>query len=94
MVAKKKSPELVVDHNLSSKQLYIENNIKKETYAIRKASDIQWKKVDKSIIKTSTTKSIGEEYLNHHLRQKFPSFLKRSSNKSKGQITYSCKLSN
>ena len=51
---------------------------------------MQWKKVT---INTTAIKGNSDEYLNYYLRMNFPSFLKRSSNKTQGHITYSCKLS-
>ena len=47
----------------------------------------------KTIINTTAIKGKIDEYLNHYLQKNFPSYLKQSSNKSKGQITYSYKLS-
>ena len=49
---------------------------KKKKYAVRKVNDIQWKKVTKTKINTTSIKGNSDEYLNHYLRMNFPSFLK------------------
>ena len=57
--------------------------MKNRKYAVRKTDDIQWKKVEETIINTTAIKGKSDEYLNHYLQTKFPSYLKQSSNKSK-----------
>ena len=71
----------------------IQKQLKKKKYAVRKTKNIKWETVEKTIINTAPIMGKIDEYLNHYLRNHFPAYMKRSSNKSKGLSTYSCKLS-
>ena len=65
----------------------------KKKYSNRKRrKNIIWKNVEKKVINTATTMNIAEEYLSDYLRTNFPSFLKRSIDKSSGETRYDCKL--
>ena len=48
--------------------------------------------VQKKVINTSTSIDIAEEYLSDYLQTNYPSFLKRSIDKSTGVTRYDCKL--
>ena len=58
IVSEKEQSQIEVDQDDSSKQVYMGIKTKKKTYSIRKAKNIQWKKVDKLIINTITNKSM------------------------------------
>ena len=59
----------------------------------KRRTSITWKNVQKQVINTSSSIDIAEEYLSDYLRTNFPSFLKRSVDKSNDMIRYECKLS-
>ena len=92
-VTEKQPNEREVRSNISVTKTIIHKPRKKRQSYVRKTNSIQWKNVEKTIINTTPIKNKSDEYLNHYLQKNFPSFLKRASNKSTGEITYNCKLS-
>ena len=92
-VKQKPPDEIEVHPNISVQKSIPNPQRKKRKYVVRKTSNIEWKQVQKTIINTTPVKSKSDEYLNHYLRKNFPSYIKRSSNRSKGTSDYSCKLS-
>lgn len=68
VLEKRKKDQIEVDPNISVKILLIEIKTKKKKFDVRETNIIQWKKIDKSIINTTTTKAKSEEYTNHYLQ--------------------------